>query len=219
MTELTQIARIRFLFIGEGNFDDHLVTHLRQCCILAGASEAEGITIPFSRLSSDIGRTVAEKVAFALRLEPNVNLLFLHRDADSTEPNPRYKEIHEAICSVEDAPEYVAVIPVQETEAWLLLDEPEIRRVADNPRGTIELDIPSAQRVENISNPKEHLHEVILRASEHTGRRYKKTKQKVPQKCQLILDELDPKGPVCEIPSWKQMFSDLESALERIKTG
>ncbi len=207
---------IRFLFIGEGSFDEHLVTHLRRCCILAGADEAEGVTIPSSKLGTQIGRTVAEKLAFALGLEPNVNLLFVHRDADSTDPEPRYEEIREAILTVGDTPRYVAVVPVQETEAWLLLDELEIRRVAENPSGTVKLDIPPARQVDGISNPKEHLHTVILKASEQTGRRYSKIRRKVHQKCQLIVDGLDPEGPVCEVPSWRRMFSDLKAAIEEI---
>lgn len=216
MTDADQAVYIRFLFIGEGTFDEHLVTHLRRCCILAGADVAEDVTIPFSLLGDRIGRTVAEKLKFALNLEPNVNLVSVHRDADSRDPEPRYEEIREAIQSVENTLPYVAVIPIQETEAWLLLDEYEIRRVADNPRGTVTFDVPSVKEVENISSPKEHLNSVILRASEQTGRRYRKIKQNLHQRCVLILAGLDPNGPVCEVSSWQRMFSDLKAAVEEI---
>jgi len=148
MTITNLALHIRFLFVGEGPFDVNLVTHLRRCCILAGADEAEDVTIPISRLGDRIGRTVPEKLTFALALEPNVNLVFVHRDADSEDPKPRYDEIREAIQVVTKELTHVAVVPVQETEAWLLLDEAEIRRVAENPSGTISLDIPSARRVE-----------------------------------------------------------------------
>lgn len=219
MTVAHQTPYVRFLFIGEGPFDENLVTHLRRCCVLAGANEAEGVTIPFSMLGNHIGHTVIEKLRFALEYEPNVNLVFIHRDADSVDPKPRYKEIQEAIGKVGDAPLHVAVIPVRETEAWLLLDEAEIRRVAENPKGTATLDIPSAKRVESISDPKEHLVAVILEASEQTGRQYRKIKRKINQKCQLILDGLDPEGPVNDVPSWKRMFSDLSSAIEELNTS
>ena len=219
MVDARQSVYIRFLFIGEGPFDENLVTHLRRCCVLAGASEAEGVTIPFSMLGNSIGRTVIEKLRFALEYEPNVNLVFVHRDADSIDPGPRYEEIQEAVRTVMDAPLHVAVVPVQETEAWLLLDEVEIRRVAENPKGTVPLDIPSAKRVERISNPKEHLITVILNASEQTGRQYRKIRRKIPQKCRLILDGLDPEGPVKAVPSWKLMFSDLRSAIEKLSAS
>lgn len=216
MTDARQAVYIRFLFIGEGTFDENLVTHLRRCCVLAGANEAEGITIPFSMLGNRVGHTVIEKLMFALEYEPNVNLVFIHRDADSLDPEPRYKEIEEAVGNVGDAPLHVAVIPVQETEAWLLLDEAEIRQVAENPKGTTTLDIPSAKRVERLSAPKEHLIAVILEASEQTGRQYRKVKRKINQKCQLMLDGLDPEGPVNDVPSWKRMFADLRSAIEEL---
>ena len=219
MTNASQAVYVRFLFIGEGTFDESLVTHLRRCCILAGADEAEGVTIPFSMLGNSIGRTVIEKLKFAMEYEPNVNLVFVHRDADSVDSRPRYEEIREAIRIVGNAPVHVAVVPVQETEAWLLLDEAEIRRIAENPKGTVPLNIPSAKRVERISNPKEHLITIILDASEQTGRQYRKIKQKVHQKCRLILDGLDPEGPVKAVPSWKRMFSDLRSAIEELSTS
>lgn len=204
------------MFVGEGPFDEHLVPHLRRCCVLAGADEAEDVTIPLSKLGSRSGRTVAEKLSFALELEPNVNMVFLHRDADSADSQPRYEEIHEAVQTVTPELVYVAVVPVQETEAWLLLDEPEIRRVAGNPKGTVALDVPSARQVENISSPKEHLHALILQASEQTGRQYRKVKQQLNQKCLLVIDGLDPTGPVCDVPSWQRMFSDLTVAVDKV---
>lgn len=216
MTDTDQAIYIRFLLIGEGPFDERLATHLRRCCILAGADEAEDVTVPFSRLGERIGRTVAEKLKVALGLEPNVNLIFVHRDADSRNPEPRHDEIRDAIQTLAIAQPYVAVVPVQETEAWLLLDEFEIRRVAENPRGTIALDIPSTSQVERISSPKEHLNRVILQASEQTGRRYRKMKSRIHQKCILVLEALDPEGPVREVPSWQRMFSDLEAIIEEI---
>lgn len=168
--KLELIVQIRFLFIGEGSFDEFLVPHLRRCCILAGADEAEGITIPFSRLGNHIGHKISEKLEFALEYEPNVNLLFIHRDADSEDFEPRYEEIRTAVSEVADLPNYVPVIPVQETEAWLLLDEQAIRNVAENPKGVVQLDIPNASQVENISSPKEYLYAAILQASGQTGR-------------------------------------------------
>jgi hypothetical protein len=216
MSAVDQAVRIRFLFIGEGPFDDHLVTHLRRCCILAGADEAEDVTIPTSRLGERIGRTVATKLKFALAIEPNIDVIFIHRDADSTDPEPRYSEISKAVGSMDITLRYVAIVPVQETEAWLLLDESEIRRVAENPTSTITLDIPSPRQVESISSPKECLAAVILKASEQTGRRYRRIKQRIHSKCTLMLDALDPEGPVCEVPSWQRMFSDLKDVVEDI---
>lgn len=209
-----QSVFIRFLFIGEGPFDEHLVPHLRRCCVFAGAAEAEGVTIPWSRIGDRIGRSVAAKVEFGLGSEPSVNLLFIHRDADSQDPEPRHEEIREAVETASSTVPYVAVVPVQETEAWLLLDESEIRLVAENPRGTVTLGIPARGRVESVANPKELLNTAILDASELSGRRYRRMKGKMAQKCAQMLDALDPEGPVCNVPSWSRMYSDLKAAID-----
>ncbi|SMC06822.1 protein of unknown function [Rubrobacter radiotolerans DSM 5868] len=207
------------MFIGEGPFDERLVPHLRRCCVLAGADEADGITVPFTKLEGRIGHSIPEKLAAALKYESDVNLLIVHRDSDSRDPEPRYEEIHRAVSEVSHSLKYVPVVPIQETEAWLLLDEQAIRNIADNPRGTIQLNLPAANRVEDIPSPKEFLHRTILKASEQTGRRYRRIEQKISQKCGLMLDALDPEGPVKDVPSWRRMFVDLKSAISTLSTS
>ena len=206
---------VRFLFIGEGTIDDELVGHLERCCVLAGADEASGVAPDFSRLPH-VGRTVAAKLERALQLEPNVNLVFLHRDADSRDPTPRHDEIHRAVQEVGDDVKYVAVVPVQETEAWLLLDEREVRSVAENPRGRVPLGLPTPSAVENVADPKAQLKEAILLASERTGRRRERISKKYAQKRKLLIRRLDPTGSVCGVPSWTRMFSDLKYMIRQI---
>lgn len=208
---------VRFLFIGEGSSDNELVGHLERCCILAGADEASGVAPDLSRLPEPVGHTVAAKLKAALQLEPEVDFAFLHRDADSRNHKPRYEEIHRAVQEVSTALRYVAVVPVQETEAWLLLDESEIRRVAENPRGRSALSIPDPVAVENITDPKAQLAESILNASESTGRRRERIKKKFPQNRKLLIRRLDPNGLVREVPAWAQMFLDLKSLVDGLK--
>lgn len=57
------------------------------------------------------------------------------------------------------------VIPIRMTEAWLLLDEAEIRRVAGAPNGKIPLNLPNPAKVESVSDPKALLKETLARAS------------------------------------------------------
>ncbi len=208
---------VRFLFIGEGPSDNELAAHLERCCILAGADEASGVAPDLSRLPEQVGHTVAAKLKAALQLEPEVDFAFLHRDADSRNPEPRYEEIHQAVQEVSTSLRYVAVVPVQETEAWLLLDEPEIRRVAENPAGQSALSIPDPVSVETITDPKAQLAESILNASERTGRRRDRIRKKFPQNRKLLIRRLDPDGLVCEVPSWAKMFSDLKSLVSDLE--
>jgi hypothetical protein len=165
---------IRFVFIGEGTSDESLIPHLRELCFLCGADDAENIEIERNQLQKKVGHTILEKVRAVLQLAPNANLLFIHRDADGRDSSPRYKEIASAIESLGGSIPYVAVVPVQETEAWLLLDEEAIREVVESRKGRIRLNLPSPSQVESIANPKERLKEVLATASGLKGRRLKK---------------------------------------------
>lgn len=214
--DIKPLLSVRFLFIGEGPSDSRLVHHLERCCILAGADEAEGLAPDFSRLPEHTGNTVAAKLDTGPRYETDVDFVFVHRDADSRDPEPRYSEIGEAVESASEVPSYVAIIPIRATESWLLLDEAEIRWIAENPNGRISLDLPSPRTVENIADPKSRFEEVVLEASEQTGRRRQRLRSRLQKKKNLLISKLDPKGPVSETSAWKRMFNDLKLLVNRL---
>lgn len=139
------LLKVRFVFIGEGTSDNGLVPHLRDLCSLNGA-EATEIELDWNKLKEKVGHSVSQKVKGALEQVPNLDLLFIHRDADGRSPNGRYEEIAEAIESLGVSIDDVAVVPIQETEAWLLLDEKAIREVAGKPRGRVRLNLPTPSR-------------------------------------------------------------------------
>lgn len=60
------------------------------------------------------------------------------------------------------------------TEAWLLIDEQAIRQAADNPNGSVRLKLPTVLTLELLPDPKELLNELLVEASEKTGRRLEK---------------------------------------------
>ena len=73
-------------------------------------------------------------------------MLFVHRDADSSQesssagPERRYDEVARAVADASYDGAWVGIVPVRMTEAWLLLDESAIRRVAGRPHGDEPLD-------------------------------------------------------------------------------
>ena len=102
------------------------------------------------------------------------DLLFIHRDAERASLGDRLDEIGRAIeeaALMKEVPPFVGVVPVRMTEAWLLFDADAIREAADNPNGTVRLDLPRLNRVEGISDPKAKLHNLILEATELGPRR------------------------------------------------
>jgi len=205
--------RIHFVLIGEGTSDSGLIPHLEELCIFAGADEVSGTSPDFQRLRMPVGGQVESKVRATLLLEPNANLIFVHRDADSRDPEPRYAEISQAINAAHCTKPHVAVVPVQETEAWLLLDENAIRLTAENPRGRRNLGLPRATRVEIVARPKERLQRTLVSASERSGRRLERFKRDFPTHRRLLLQRLPIGGPLNSVSSWVRMREDLENTI------
>lgn len=211
------MVQIHFVLIGEGASDTGLIAHLEQLCIYVGADEVSGTSPDFQRLDERISASVESKMRATLELEPKANLIFIHRDSDSPDPGPRYAEIARAVESCEYNGQFVAIVPVQETEAWLLLDEPAIRRIAQRPNGRAYLNLPQPRRVESIASPKEFLQTALAIACEHQGRRLARFKRDFPIHRRLLLERLPIGGPLERVPSWAHLKQDLEHAIQTLR--
>lgn len=115
-------------------------------------------------------RETYERILTATRLFP-CDLLFVHRDAENASINDRQDEIDRAMKLAEVSFPGIAIIPVRMMEAWLLIDEPAIRRAAGNPNGRVLLNMPAIGRIESITDPKNTLHDLITTATELPARR------------------------------------------------
>ena len=122
-------------------------------------ADAEYLNIASGRL--------LDRVRPACSLYP-CDVLFVHRDADREPPDTRAAEIKSAIDTAfadENAPRAVCVIPVRMMEAWLLFDEPALRKAAGDPSGQQPLDLPKLSKIERLPNPKQTLRELLRAAS------------------------------------------------------
>jgi hypothetical protein len=206
--------RVHFVFIGEGSSDSKLVSHLENLCIELGVDEVTGIAADFARLPNPPGKTLESQLQLARHLEPTANLFFLHRDADSRNAETRYQEITKAVQVGRFDQAWTAVVPVQEIEAWLLLDENAIRTVVGKPRGRKDLSLPTPNRVESIARPKEALQIALITAAEESGKRLEKVRKSFPKHRDLLIQRLAIDGPVTQVPSWQRLRADLQNALK-----
>jgi len=113
--------------------------------------------------------TLSERMRQALDYYP-CDILFVHRDAEREPLKNRLREI-ELAADEAQIHHRVPVIPVRMMEAWLLLEIRAIRTAADNPNGTARLDLPRVQELESVPDPKRMLYDLLIAASEKTGRR------------------------------------------------
>jgi len=184
-----------------------------------GADDAQKLPLDWYQIGAEIGHSVSEKIKAALSEAPDANLLFIHRDADGPDPTPRYEEIDQAIKLLSVSIPYVAVVPIQETEAWLLLNEEAILTLVSDSKRRMRLNLPPPKQVERIANPKERLKEVLTKASGLKGRRLRSFNKKFPEHRRQLLEGLDCDGPVSKVPAFKRLVEDISTAIETLKAN
>ncbi|GIJ09987.1 hypothetical protein Van01_32010 [Micromonospora andamanensis] len=206
------------LFVPEGTSDDPLAAHIERLFFDKGYPVA--LSRPdFGRLPR-VGKDVASRIRAGLQLvDGPVDVIVVHRDADNAGPDARRVEIESAFRSAGTAADLVPVIPIRMTEAWLLLDEAAIRRVAGNPQGRASLNLPKRREVESRADPKGILRECLLTASEQSGRRRAAVARRFDDNRRQLLERLDLNGSVVQLQSWCSLIADIEAVVKRWHSG
>lgn len=207
--------RLRFLYIFEGSSDRTLSEKLAELCVLEGADEAEDVSPDLSMLRDPPGHRVEDKLAVSRQLEPHFDLAFVHRDEDGEGPETQRAEIANAASRAGVRPT-VPVVPVVAIEAWLLMDERAIRRVASRPGGRAPLSLPPPRQVEQLRDPKSCLKATLLVASEARGRERERAKKLFGAQRGALIRDLDLNGPVRGLPAFQALVEDLREVLKKI---
>ncbi len=203
---------LRLLFLGEGASDSGIAYHVERIATDAGFDVL--LSDPdLSRLPMAPGRSVADKLRAVQGLGGVSDPVVIHRDGDAVGRMPRVAEIRAAIEAVMPGVRHVPVVPIRMTEAWLLLDEGLLRRVAGNPNGRARLPLPRSADVERVNDPKKVLREVLTIASGLTGRRLTQFQARFGSYRRQLLERLDPDGAIRDVPSWQHFVSDVSKAL------
>ena len=202
---------VSFAFLCEGSSDTGLIAHLETLLVHFGAQEVTGM--PDTRKG-----TIPDRLR-QLRTEETgtgIDMVFIHRDSDGPDREGREREIRRGAEESGFPHPFIPVIPVQETEAWLLLDEQAIRDVVAS-KGKQPLRLPKPNAIEGTRNPKEILQKALLAASETSGRRLKKEKNSFSRHRRVLMQRLDPFGAVRDLPSWQCLERDIQRALAQLE--
>jgi hypothetical protein len=207
------MTELRFTLLGDGSSDKALLPLLRWLL------SEHGVELAIQAEWADLYRLprkpqgLAERIRWSLELYP-CDLLFVHRDAERASLAERRDEILrvlDALNNQHDVPPTVCVVPVRMQEAWLLFDEPAIRRAAGNPNGDERLNLPPLNRLEHLPDPKEVLHDLLRRASGRRGRRLKQLS--ITTCAQQVSEFINSFAPLRELSAFNALEEELEAVL------
>ena len=205
----------RAIFIADGTSDEPLGEHLEVLCAERGI-EVRITTPDLRRLPDPPGYRIADRLEAVFRLGDIPDIVFVHRDAEGQDPAYRRAEVADAVAHVGHNLPAVAVVPVRMTEAWLLLDERNIREVAGRPGSTMDLGLPPISRIEALRDPKSLLKDVLGTASGLSGRRLDRFHQRFGQHRRTLLQRLDIDGALRQLSAWQALESSLDELAERL---
>jgi hypothetical protein len=191
--------------LGEGTSDRALLPILRWLVAQISSADIRLEWVDSSRFAWP-RRTLAEKVRLALLACP-CDLLFVHRDADNQHPALRHAEIANAV----GTQRFVAVVPIRETEAWLLIDESAILAAAGRARESSPLELPPTRRIEDVSDPKRRLHDTLRPAHAAVGRRARRFDPATA--AHRVADLVEDWSPLRELSAFQRLETDTRAAL------
>lgn len=204
--------KIRFVLTGEGSSDLRLVEHIETILVGEGFSEVSGEIPDLGLFRPAVGRSVRDKLVALSRYYPHADVIFVHRDADNAGVLVREQEVSEAAQDIFELGRVIPIVPVTMLETWLLADTDAIKRVAGNSafRGAISC-IPVSRRLESARDTKQILMEALCEASGTQGARLGKFKKRFSEMRARLTVDLDPQGPVQNLPSYQAFRQKLSS--------
>jgi hypothetical protein len=207
---------IRALLLADGPSDQPLGDHVARLARTHGC-ELDVVAPDLRRLEPPPGLQVAERLRAVLGFDDDFGLVIVHRDAEGQEPSKRHDEVHAGVASVHETLLALPVVPVRMTEAWLLLDEAAIRRVAGRPTGTEPLDLPSSREVESVRDPKAVLQRALNVASGASGRRLHRFKRDFGSQRRRLLEGIDHSGPIKALAAWQELEANVATTVSRLR--
>jgi hypothetical protein len=179
-----------------------------------GISAVE-LTRPNLGLLPSPPKSLPDRIKAAIAQSP-CDLLFVHRDAESVGYATRAEQVAADLTMLALTVPQVKVIPVRMSEAWLLIDENSIRKVAQRPNGRIPLLMPRLTHLESLSDPKKTLLELLTTASELKGRRLDQFKLEGRARIHQLAEFIPDFSPLRSLPAFQALENEFRDALLQI---
>ncbi len=155
---------------------------------------------------------VKMQIQYACRLYP-FDILFYHRDAESDTNNIIEERITEIKKQLDEDfhSKTVFIIPIKMMENWLLLDELAIKKAAGNRNYSNTITLPKISRLENLTEPKLFLQNLLKDVSGLKSRQLKNFN--VQQAVHLVAENINDFSPLRQLNSFKKFEMDLNLIL------
>ena len=154
-----------------------------------------------------------EKVKTAMNYYP-FNVVFIHRDAETTNPNiieQRHTEIFDELDD-ELYPKIVCVIPIKMMETWLMIDPEAIKKAAGNRNYKAKIELPLLKNLEKENQPKVTLHELLRVASGLKSRNLKKFNTE--KAVHLVAENIEDFSQLRNLVAFKAFENDLKKVVD-----
>lgn len=156
---------IRYTLLTDGSSDSVLMPIIEW--LIREIRPDIGVLGQLAEGLSTTNLSLTQRIPAAIRNYP-CDLLFIHRDGEGEKLECRLAEIASAMDG--SGINYVPIIPIKMTEAWLFSDEAAIRSAAENRNGNMALDLPTKRQWEIEPDPKKLLFKILRIASGKHGR-------------------------------------------------
>jgi hypothetical protein len=165
-------------------------------------------------------RGIGERIRLAVTEYGETDLLVVHADADDRDGlDKRVSEIRQAVDLLDgegvELPTHICLIPVKESEAWLLFDESAIRSAAGNPNGKVKLGLP-VRHFDRISDPKQILNDAVMTASELPKRRLNSLQTRF--RPVQVADRIEDFSPLRKLEAFRVFENEIASFVEQWRT-
>lgn len=143
------------------------------------------------------------------------HILFYHRDAETTRTGSVEVRKNEILRDLAEAirDKIICVVPVKMMETWLLIDEEAIKKAAGNRNYSDRIGLPKLQSLENLTQPKEFLHELLKRVGGRKGRNLKRFN--VHEAVHLVAENIEDFSPLRNLEAFALFEQDVKTILEK----
>lgn len=205
---------IRYTLIADGSSDKALMNIIKWLLDdLYPKTPNKGTFADFRNLKQPPKKgDVKGQIEFAKFLYP-FDILFYHRDAETNKRNVIDDRIFEITKHLSEdlLPKTIFIIPIKMMENWLLFDDTAIKKAAGNRNYNKPLELPSISGIENITDPKLFLHELLKEVSGLKSRQLKNFN--VHQAVHLVAENISDFSSLRQLSSFKRFEENLKATI------